>query len=124
MLDIQLNKEEFEMNLNRFCELNHITRRTALNWIKAGRLKCPNKILQGKRIDTVIVSRDMITSACLTRKYIPCERTKIENLIVKVDKKLNVLKEFKEDLVDLLGKELLNTTKNKKIMKKVEELCN
>lgn len=119
-----MKNEEFEMNLNRFCELNHITRRTGLNWIKDGKLKCPNKIIQGKRIETVIVSKDMLTSACLARKYIPCEKTKITNLITKVDKKLEILQDFKDDLLDLLSSQKALKKKSNKKTIEVEELCN
>ena len=41
-------KETFSMDLKKFCELNNISRRTALNWIKSGKLQTENKFSQGK----------------------------------------------------------------------------
>lgn len=97
-------KETFLMDLKKFCELNNISRRTALNWIKSGKLQTENKFSQGKRIDNVIVTKDLLLSTYFTKKHIVCDKSSLEQLMIKTETSMALLQDIKNGIQLLLEK--------------------
>ena len=87
-------KETFLMDLKKFCELNNISRRTALNWIKSGKLQT----------DNVIVTKDLLLSTYFTKKHIVCDKSSLEQLMIKTETSMALLQDIKNGIQLLLDK--------------------